>query len=126
MQVEKTYQKKTQLEHILLRPDTYVGSTEAQNQQMWILKGDELVQKQIQYVPGLYKMFDEIIVNVAEKIQIDRRGCAQLKVKIDQGKGVVTIWNNGLGIPVVTYSSDAPERKLLCSSSNFWSFVNQQ
>lgn len=23
--VEKTYQKKTQLEHILLRPDSYIG-----------------------------------------------------------------------------------------------------
>ena len=28
--VEDVYQKKTQLEHILLRPDTYVGSTERQ------------------------------------------------------------------------------------------------
>lgn len=26
--VEKIYQKKTQLEHILLRPDTYIGSVE--------------------------------------------------------------------------------------------------
>lgn len=25
--IEQTYQKKTPLEHILLRPDTYVGST---------------------------------------------------------------------------------------------------
>jgi DNA topoisomerase-2 len=24
--IEEVYQKKTQLEHILLRPDTYVGS----------------------------------------------------------------------------------------------------
>ena len=27
-EIEKTYQKKTQLEHILLRPDTYIGTTE--------------------------------------------------------------------------------------------------
>ena len=26
--VESIYQKKTQLEHVLLRPDTYIGSTE--------------------------------------------------------------------------------------------------
>ena len=26
--IEKIYQKKTQLEHILLRPDTYIGSIE--------------------------------------------------------------------------------------------------
>lgn len=28
LSVEKVYQKKTQLEHILLRPDTYIGSVE--------------------------------------------------------------------------------------------------
>jgi DNA topoisomerase-2 len=34
--VEQVYQKKTQLEHILLRPDTYVGSVEMQRQQLWV------------------------------------------------------------------------------------------
>lgn len=28
--IEKIYQKKTQLEHILLRPDTYIGSVETE------------------------------------------------------------------------------------------------
>jgi len=28
LSVERIYQKKTQLEHILLRPDTYVGSVD--------------------------------------------------------------------------------------------------
>lgn len=30
LSVERIYQKKSQLEHILLRPDTYVGSVEPQ------------------------------------------------------------------------------------------------
>ncbi|VDK18329.1 unnamed protein product [Anisakis simplex] len=28
MSIERIYQKKSQLEHILLRPDTYIGSVE--------------------------------------------------------------------------------------------------
>jgi len=28
LSVERIYQKKSQLEHILLRPDTYIGSVE--------------------------------------------------------------------------------------------------
>ena len=32
LSVERIYQKKTQLEHILLRPDTYIGSVEAVTQ----------------------------------------------------------------------------------------------
>lgn len=70
--IEKTYQKKSQLEHILLRPDTYIGSTEPQQQSMWVLDDSsekpKFVNKQISYVPGLYKIFDEIIVNAADNI----------------------------------------------------------
>ena len=76
--IEKTYQKKSQLEHILLRPDTYIGSTEPQQQSMWVLDDSgekpKFVNKQISFVPGLYKIFDEIIVNAADNIQRDRRG----------------------------------------------------
>ncbi len=32
LSVERIYQKKTQLEHILLRPDSYIGSVEAVTQ----------------------------------------------------------------------------------------------
>ena len=37
--IEDTYQKLTQLDHILLRPDTYIGSTEAQQQKLWVHDG---------------------------------------------------------------------------------------
>lgn len=61
--VEKMYQKKTQLEHILLRPDTYIGSVEKHTEQMWVMdtENNQMVQKQLTYCPGLYKIFDEIL-----------------------------------------------------------------
>eukprot|EP00438_Fugacium_kawagutii_P001586 Skav221828 [mRNA] locus=scaffold885:249797:254924:+ [translate_table: standard] len=34
--VEEIYQKKSQLEHILLRPDSYVGSIERQSMEHWV------------------------------------------------------------------------------------------
>ena len=37
LSVERIYQKKTQLEHILLRPDTYIGTIERLNEQVWYL-----------------------------------------------------------------------------------------
>ena len=59
--VEQMYQKKTQLEHILIRPDTYIGSTEPLSQPMFVLdeQTNRLVNRQITYTPGLYKIFDE-------------------------------------------------------------------
>ena len=35
--VEDLYQKKTQLEHVLLRPDTYIGSVDSHSQLMWVI-----------------------------------------------------------------------------------------
>lgn len=57
--VEKVYQKKSQIEHILLRPDSYIGSIEANDQPMWILdkKAERFIEKNISFVPGLYKIF---------------------------------------------------------------------
>ena len=63
MSVERIYQKKTQLEHILLRPDTYIGSVEPIKQSMWVYDDQlsAIVSKEITYVPGLYKIFDELL-----------------------------------------------------------------
>lgn len=64
--IEDIYQKKSQLEHILLRPDTYIGSTEKKEDKLWVHNGEQLVQQDITYAPGLYKIFDEILVNAAD------------------------------------------------------------
>ena len=57
--VEQIYQKKTQLEHILLRPDTYIGSIEHDTQQLWVFnhETDKIEFRQVTFVPGLYKIF---------------------------------------------------------------------
>ena len=41
MSVERIYQKKSQLEHILLRPDTYIGSVEPITETMWVYDNEE-------------------------------------------------------------------------------------
>jgi DNA topoisomerase-2 len=63
--IEKMYQKKTPLEHILLRPDTYIGSVEFLMQEMWIwdFENERMIKKEIKFVPGLFKIFDEILGN---------------------------------------------------------------
>jgi DNA topoisomerase-2 len=61
--IEEIYTKKTQLEHILLRPDTYVGSIDKQTISMWVLDAatKTMVFRPCTFVPGLYKIFDEIM-----------------------------------------------------------------
>lgn len=99
--IEQLYQKKTQLEHILLRPDTYVGSTEHQQQDLWVFdeQKQEIVFRRISYVPALYKIFDEILVNAADNLMRDNTmDC--IDITIDKLAGYVSVMNNGKGIPV--------------------------
>ena len=122
-EIEKTYQKKTQLEHILLRPDTYIGTTEKISEKMWVIddKTGKMVHKQISYVPGLYKIFDEILVNAVDNISRDLR-MDTIKVNITPKR--ITIYNNGKGIPIKihnTYNIYVPELIFghLLTSSNY-------
>ena len=56
----KQYQRKTDKEHILDNPDTYIGSVETVDASMWVHDNttDNIILKNIEYVPGLYKLFD--------------------------------------------------------------------
>ncbi|EDW78045.1 uncharacterized protein Dwil_GK24224 [Drosophila willistoni] len=104
MSIEQMYQKKTQLEHILLRPDSYIGSVEYTKELMWVydFENNRMVQREISFVPGLYKIFDEILVNAADNKQRDKSMNA-IKIDIDAEKNVISIWNNGQGIPVTMH-----------------------
>lgn len=101
--IEQTYTKKTQLEHILLRPDTYVGSIDPHTQTMWVLDAATIVNRQVTFTPGLYKIFDEIIVNAADNKQRDQ-SMSKIEVNINPEEGSIRVWNNGNGIPVVMHS----------------------
>ncbi|XP_010618301.1 DNA topoisomerase 2-alpha isoform X3 [Fukomys damarensis] len=103
LSVERIYQKKTQLEHILLRPDTYIGSVELVTQHMWVYDEDIGINyREVTFVPGLYKIFDEILVNAADNKQRDpKMSC--IRVTIDPENNLISIWNNGKGIPVVEH-----------------------
>ncbi|KAM4824137.1 DNA topoisomerase 2-alpha [Urocitellus parryii] len=103
LSIERIYQKKTQLEHILLRPDTYIGSVELVTQQMWVYDEDiGMNYREVTFVPGLYKIFDEILVNAADNKQRDpKMSC--IRVTIDPENNLISIWNNGKGIPVVEH-----------------------
>ncbi|KAM4539532.1 DNA topoisomerase 2-beta isoform 2-T2 [Odontesthes bonariensis] len=106
LSVERVYQKKTPLEHILLRPDTYIGSVEPVTQPMWVFDEDiGMNQREITYVPGLYKIFDEILVNAADNKQRDKN-MTGIKVTIDPESNTISIWNNGKGIPVVEHKDE--------------------
>ncbi|XP_062115411.1 DNA topoisomerase 2 [Humulus lupulus] len=121
--IEEMYQKKSQLEHILLRPDTYIGSIEKHAQNLWVYENEEMVNRSVSYVPGLYKIFDEILVNAADNKQRDQ-SMDSLKVVIDVEKNCISVYNNGDGVPVEIHQEEqvyVPELIFghLLTSSNY-------
>ncbi len=99
--VEDIYKKLTQLEHILKRPDSYIGSIDRVEKTCWVWDEtrERLMYRPISYVPGLYKIFDEILVNAADNYQRDRT-MRYIKVHIDPTIPEISIENDGQGIPV--------------------------
>jgi DNA topoisomerase-2 len=69
-ELSNKYQQKTDKQHILDNPDTYVGSIENVDTDMWILNddGSKIIEKNINYIPALFKLFDEGIVNCRDHV----------------------------------------------------------
>lgn len=105
--VSEQYQKLTQLEHIIKRPDTYIGSIEKTEKQTWVYNTETNAMefREINYVPGLFKIFDEILVNAADNKQNDAN-MKEIRVTIDREKGEISVQNDGKGIPVEIHSKE--------------------
>lgn len=83
------------------RPDTYIGSVERQTDKMWVYNSssDSMEFRDVTYVPGLYKIFDEILVNAADNKQNDKN-MSEIRVTVDRETGEVSVKNDGKGIPI--------------------------
>lgn len=119
------YQKISQLEHILKRPDTYIGSVEMQEQKQWIHdeESDSMVEKVVNIVPGLFKIFDEILVNAADN-KVRDPSMKKIEVTINREEQMIEVKNDGKGIPIEIHEKEGiyiPELIFghLLTSSNY-------
>jgi DNA topoisomerase-2 len=109
------YDKMTPIEHILARPDTYMGSTKSTTQVMDVYYDNMIKPKIIKYVPGFLKCFDELLVNARDASETDKT-CDTIKVYYNIEEGYIRIYNNGdKGIPV----EEHPKYKTLVPSMIF-------
>ena len=111
------YDKKTPREHVLLRPDTYIGDIEPTSESMWIYSPEDknMVKQQITYTPGFLKVFDELLVN-ARDAAVNDSTCDTIKVEYNIDEGYISVYNNGdVGIPV----EEHPVHKTLVPSMIF-------
>jgi DNA topoisomerase-2 len=104
---KKRYIKKDPIEHILLRPDMYTGSTRAREIEEYVAekKDDEfhIFQSTIMSSPAILRVFIEPLSNTLDNIERSRKTktpCTKIKVYINQDNGETKIWNDGDIVPI--------------------------
>lgn len=114
LELSNKYQQKTDKAHILDNPDTYIGSVEQIDDVQWILApdGSRIVQKVIKYIPGLFKLFDEGIVNCRDHVirmlsMANGTPVTNIDITIE-ADGTIVMMNDGNGIDVAEH----PEYKI--------------
>ena len=111
-QLSKTYQKKTDIEHVRDNPDTYIGSVTTVTSDNWMFNEEEnrFTFENHDYVAGLYKLFDECMVNARDHVI----RCLYKDYKVTyinvevSADGIISITNDGQGIDVIEH----PEYKI--------------
>ena len=106
-------QQKTDKQNILDNPDTYIGSIEQIDSNVWIMNNEnnlKIIEKEISYIPGFFKLFDEGIVNcrdhaVRMKTKVNENAenalpVTYIDISIDATNGTITMINDGNGIDV--------------------------
>ncbi len=124
--IEDVYKKLTQNEHVLKRPGMYVGSIEPITKSMYVCDGkyDNIIKRDITYVPAFVKLFDEILTNASDHAIRTNGKVKNINVKIADDLSVISIMNDGPGIPIEKHATEGiyvPELIFghMLSGSNF-------
>jgi len=105
------YQRKSDKQHILDNPDTYIGSVENVDASLWVFDDatQKIVLRTIEYIPGLYKLFDEGIVNCRDHVirmlqstSEHAKPVSYIDTTISED-GTITMTNDGNGIDVAKH-----------------------
>ena len=118
------YQKMTDVEHILKKPDTYIGSIQLTEctEYTTVASGDpastSIQLKTFSHIPALYKLVDEGLVNMRDHVirqaqaikdgKPDALPVTSIEVDVDVATGTITMTNDGNGIDIAQH----PEHKL--------------
>ena len=108
--IQQKYQKKSDKEHVLDNPSTYTGSMEPTDLKTYIFKTDNIVMADLEgIIMGLYKLFDEAIVNcrdhvvrmkkIFESDKDNHYKVSTISITISD-EGIITVTNDGDGIDI--------------------------
>ena len=108
-QSSTSFKRLSDIEHVLLRSTMYVGSCITTPSTQWTLDPAHLkaIRKTMDYNPGLDQLMNETATNAYDNIPRSRnKGVAPGVIDIVVDRRVVTVYNEGLGIPVEMHPTE--------------------
>lgn len=99
--IEDKYKVLDQITHILLRPQTYVGSNKPNTSIKNVIEEGQVVQREITFIPSFVKIFDEVITNSVDENKRNKN-LNKIDVSVDVENNTISVKDNG-GIPVVIH-----------------------
>ena len=106
------FSQLTDNQHVRLRTGMHLGAKQNQEFREWVINKEtnQLEKVLISYSPALYKAIDEIIVNAIDhytrtKTMDKKYKCTVIKCTFDIETGEISIYNNGIGIPVEKFEN---------------------
>jgi DNA topoisomerase II len=107
MELSDKYRKQTHREHILSLPDTYIGSIETAEEEVWLPNADGTYEaSKIAMNPGFYKLVDELLVNAHDQVVRLRQKKSDNPVKrisVSYVDGILEVENDGESIDVAKH-----------------------
>jgi DNA topoisomerase-2 len=105
--IEEKYKSKSLHQHIIDLPDSYIGSIQNDIINLYVYDDEEnkIKKKDKNIVLGLYKIFDEILVNASDNTVKDKK-CNLIKVNINKETGEISVMNNGSTIPIEIHKQE--------------------
>ena len=99
------YERLSHVDHILKRPDTYVGSLTPEPSTHWVRDGDSFTLSQLCVSHALVKIFDEILVNAIDQYSLHPKKVSKIEVTVSDD-GSILIENSGVSIPIKKHETE--------------------
>lgn len=91
------FSKLNDVEHVLKRPDTYLGSLDPCTETRWLYDETlgKMAQKSVETSPAFLSMINELLTNAQDRQYEEELRC--IKLNVDRESGRITVYNDGKG-----------------------------
>lgn len=103
MASKSKYVKMNQIEHVLKRPDVYIGSTRSREVEDYMVVNSKISKGKINISPAFIRIFIEPLSNAIDNLSRSKQNgikATKICIDIDEKTGETSFWNDGEVIPI--------------------------